>query len=321
MTADPTLSALHTEQQNTASADLDNLDALEIARIINAEDARVAAAIERVLLEVAHAIDVVAEALTQGGRLIYVGAGSSGRIAAVDAAECPPTFSIDPKMVQYVIAGGEKSLGRALESYEDSRALGRRDLMRKRLTKKDVVVGVSSSGRTPYTVAAVEYARERGALTVALTCNPASPLEAAADIAIVADVGPEVVAGSTRMKAATAQKMVLNMISTGAMARLGYVYGNLMVNVRTTNRKLEERALSVLERAAEVDRPTARKTLAAAGNSVAVATVMLKAGVSKAEALRCLKRAGGHVRRAIANQPSGKNLTAGSDIAGNFPVQ
>lgn len=308
MTADPTLSSLRTEQQNTASADLDNLSALEIARIINAEDAKVAAAVERVLPQIARAIEAAAEALAQGGRLIYAGAGSSARIAAVDAAECPPTFSTDPKMVQYVIAGGEKSLGRALESYEDSRALGRRDLMRKRPTRKDVVVGVSSSGRTPYTVAAVEYARERGARTVALTCNPASPLEASVEIAIVAEVGPEVVAGSTRMKAATAQKMVLNMISTGAMARLGYVYGNLMVNVRTTNRKLEERALSVLERAAEVDRLAARKALAAAGTSVAVATVMLKAGVSKADALRRLKRVGGHVRKAIANQPSGKNM-------------
>jgi N-acetylmuramic acid 6-phosphate etherase len=290
---------LATEQPNTASAELDKLSALEIARMINAEDARVASAVERALPQIARAIDVAAEALAQTGRLIYVGAGTSGRLAALDAIECPPTFNTDPKLVQYVIAGGDKALGSALEADEDSRALGRRDLVRKRLVKNDVVVALAASGRTPYTIAALEYARERGAHTVAITCNPDTPLGAVAEIAIVVEVGPEVVAGSTRMKAGSAEKMVLNMLSTGAMARLGYVYGNLMVGVNTTNSKLLERAVCVLQTAAGIDRDAAEIALRNAGMSVPVALVMLKAKVGKAEATRRLKRAHGHVRHAI----------------------
>jgi N-acetylmuramic acid 6-phosphate etherase len=300
MSAEPTLRKLHTEQQNAASAELDKLSALQIARVIHAEEAKVASIVEHALPEVARAIDAIAAALAQGGRLIYVGTGTSGRIGALDAVECPPTFGTDPKMVQYVIAGGEKALGMAVEADEDSRALGRRDMMRKRPTKNDVVVGISASGRTPYTIAAIDYARDRGAATIALTCNPGSPLEAAAALAVVVDVGPEVLAGSTRMKAGTAQKMVVNMLSTGAMVRLGHVYGNLMVNLRTKNTKLIERGLYILQRAAGVDRDAAEKALDAAGMSVPVALVMLKAGVSKAEAVRRLKRAGGNVRKAMS---------------------
>lgn len=294
------LRKLGTERANLATTRLDRLAAREIAKIINTEDARVAPAVARALPEIARAIDVISEALSSGGRLIYVGAGTSGRIAALDAAECPPTFNTDPKMVQYVMSGGEKALGHAAEAQEDWPALGRRDIARRKPGKRDVVVGISASGRTPYTVAALRYARSQGATTVAVTNNRGSWLERVADMAIVADVGPEVVAGSTRMKAGTAQKLILNMLSTGAMARLGYVYGNLMVNVQVKNEKLWERGITVLEGAAGVGRAAAGEALKAAGGSVPVALVMLKAGVSKAAAQRRLKSAHGNVRRATA---------------------
>ena len=293
------LQRLRTEQTNLATAALDTHSAREIAKIINAEDARVVPAVARALPEIARAIDAIARALSSGGRLIYVGAGTSGRIAALDAAECPPTFNTDPAMVQYVMSGGDKALGRAAESQEDWPALGRRDIARRKPSKRDVVVGISASGRTPYTVAALRYARSHGATTVAVTNNRGSWLEQVAEIAIVVEVGPEVVAGSTRMKAGTAQKMVLNMLSTGAMARLGYVYGNLMVNVHVKNKKLSERGITVLEQAAGISRDAARRALKAGGRSVPVALVMLKAGVRKAEARRRLKAAHGNVRQAI----------------------
>src|SRR5581483_1994657 len=295
----PEVRGLTTESQNRASAELDTRPALEIARIINAEDAKVAAAVEQALPEIAQAIDWIADAIGRGGRLIYVGAGTSGRIAALDASECPPTFGADPKTVRYVMAGGEKALGRAAEFNEDSRRHGARDLARLKPNKQDVVVGVAASGRTPYTVAAVEYARRKGARTVAVVCNRDSQLERAAELAIVAEVGPEVVSGSTRMKAGTAQKLVLNMLSTGAMTRLGYVYGNLMVNVRLKNRKLVERGIGILERALGVDRAVAERAIAESGQSVPVALVMLKAGVSRREAEKRLKAAKGNVRQAM----------------------
>ena len=297
--AKPALQKLGTEQANLATAALDTRSAREIAETISAEDARVAPAVARALPEIARTIDAIAQVLSSGGRLIYVGAGTSGRLAALDAAECPPTFNTDPEMVQFVMSGGERALGRAAEASEDWPALGRRDIAKRKPGKRDVVVGISASGRTPYTVAALRYARSHGATTVAVTNNRGSWLERVADIAIVADVGAEVVAGSTRMKAGSAQKMILNMLSTGAMARLGYVYGNLMVNVHVKNKKLLERGVTVLERAAGVSREVARRALKAGGNSVPVALVMLKARVSKAEARRRLKAARGGVRRAI----------------------
>jgi N-acetylmuramic acid 6-phosphate etherase len=220
----------------------------------------------------------VARSLRDGGRLIYVGAGSSGRIAALDSSECPPTYSTAPGQVQYIMAGGPKALASAVEVNEDSEELGQRDIARRRPTRKDVVVGLSASGRTPYVVAAVAYARARGAHTAAVTCNHDTPLAAAADIAIVADVGAEVISGSTRMKAGSAQKMVLNMITTGAMTRLGYVYENLMVNVHMQNSKLVERGIRILMGACKIDRATAVQTIKSAGRSVPVALVMLKAG-------------------------------------------
>ncbi len=290
---------LGTERQNLASTELDTKSALEIARVLNNEDKKVAGALEKALPQIALAIDAIAEAIRGGGRLIYVGAGTSGRIAALDASECPPTFGTDPKVVQYVIAGGEKALTRATEASEDSRTAGRRDLAKRKPGKRDVVVGVAASGRTPYTIAAVEYARKKGAKTVAVAGNPNSELGRAAEIEIVAEVGPEALSGSTRMKAGTAQKMVLNMLTTGAMARLGYIYGNLMVNVHTRNEKLAERGLGILEKATAVDRQTAARALKAAGNRVAVALIMLKAGVDRSQAEKKLKAFQGNVRKAI----------------------
>ena len=292
---------LPTERGNASSTDLDTRSALEIAAIINREDHQVAAAVERALPEIARAIDAVAEAILRGGRLIYVGAGTSGRIAALDASECPPTFNTDPKTVQYVIAGGEKALAHATEVSEDSRAAGRRDLARRKPGKKDIVVGLAASGRTPYTIAAVEYARQKGATTVAVAGAPGSELGRAAEIEIVVDTGPEALSGSTRLKAGTAQKMVLNMLTTGAMARLGYVYGNLMVNVHTKNQKLVERGLGILEQATGADRKAAARALKAARNRVAVALVMLRANVSPAQAEKKLAAAKGNVRKAIAS--------------------
>jgi len=291
---------LRTEQQNSASAGLDALSALEIARVINHEDHKVAAAVERALPQIAQAIDAIADAIRSGGRLIYVGAGTSGRLAALDAAECPPTFNTDPQTVQYVIAGGDKALGHAAEYSEDSSVSGRKDIGKRKPGKKDVVVGVAASGRTPYTLGAMEYARKKGAKTVAVICNRGSKMGALADIEIVLDVGPEAVSGSTRMKAGSAQKMALNLLTTGAMARLGYIYGNLMVNVHTRNHKLMERGLNVLEKAAGVDRQTASKTLGAAKNQVAIALVMLKTGLDRTQAAKRLKSVKGNVREAIA---------------------
>lgn len=299
MEQDSILGKLRTEAANAASAELDCKSSLEIARVINVEDRKVPAAIEAALPQIARAMDCIAGALRAGGRLIYVGAGTSGRIAALDAAECPPTFNTDPKMVQFVMAGGPAALGHASEMEEDSRALGQRDLRHKRPTEKDVVVGISASGRTPYTLAALEYARNRGAKTIAVTCNNSAPVEQLADITVVVEVGPEVVAGSTRMKAGTAQKLVLNMLSTGAMMRLGYVYSNLMVNLHLKNKKLVERGLTILQVAAGVDRAGAERALHAAGDSVPTALVMLKTGCTRAQAQRRLKAADGNVRQAI----------------------
>ena len=293
------LQQLTTESQNEASQGLDTKSALEIARIINHEDAKVAAAVKKALPEIAQVIDQVARSLRDGGRLIYIGAGSSGRIAALDASECPPTYSTAPGQVQYIMAGGPKALASAVEVNEDSEELGQRDIARRRPSRKDVVVGVSASGRTPYVVAAVAYARARGAKTAAVTCNLGTPIAEAADTTIVADVGAEVVSGSTRMKAGSAQKMILNMITTGAMARLGYVYENLMVNVHMQNSKLVERGISILMRACNIDRAAAVETIKSAGRSVPVALVMLKAKVDKPEAVRRLAKSDGNVRLAI----------------------
>jgi N-acetylmuramic acid 6-phosphate etherase len=293
------LHEIATENSNVASEGFDTKSALEIARIINHDDAKVAAAVKKALPEIAVVIDIVARSLRDGGRLIYVGAGSSGRIAALDASECPPSYSTAPSQVQYIMAGGPKALASASDVNEDSPEIGQRDIARRRPTRKDIVIGVSASGRTPYVIGAVEYARARGAITAAITCNTNTPLAEVADTSIVVEVGPEVVSGSTRMKAGTAQKMVLNMITTGAMTRLGYVYDNLMVNVHMKNAKLVERGIRVLMKVCGIDRDTAIRTIKSAGKSIPIAVVMLKAGVDKMEAVRRLGKSDGNVRRAI----------------------
>lgn len=299
------LRRLRTEQSHPAAVGLDRKSALEIATLINAEDVTVAGAVAHALPQIARAIDLVAAALRQGGRLIYVGAGTSGRIAALDAAECPPTFNVSPRTVQFLIAGGPKALASAHEASEDNTQLAQAEMAKRKPGPNDVVLGIASSGRTPFTVAAIEYARAHGAKTIALTCNRNSPLERAAHFAIVTEVGPEVLTGSSRMKAGTAHKMVLNTISTGAMTRLGYVYGNLMVNLSVKNEKLKQRSISILEQATGADHATASRALEASGNRTPVALVMLAANVSRAQAAAALKRTAGHVRKAIASARSG----------------
>jgi N-acetylmuramic acid 6-phosphate etherase len=292
------LRQLRTEQPNQAATNLDQKSSLEIARLINAEDATVAQAVSRALPQIARAIDQVAAALRNGGRLIYVGAGTSGRIAALDAVECLPTFNTD--RVHFVIAGGAKALASASEVSEDDAKAGRHEMSQRKPTKHDVVLGIASSGRTPFTVAAITEARRRGARTIALTCNPKSPLERAAHFAIVTQVGPEVLAGSSRMKAGTAHKMVLNTISTAAMTRLGYVYGNLMVNVAPRNEKLLQRAIGILEQATGASQKSASETLKASGDRTPVALVTLAAEVTRSQAVAALKKSKGNVRQAIA---------------------
>jgi N-acetylmuramic acid 6-phosphate etherase len=295
------LRQLSTEKLNPAAKNLDLKSALEIARLINREDAKVAAAVKRALPQIARAINLVVHALSRGGRLIYAGSGTSGRIAALDAAELPPTFNLNRRKIHFVIPGGRKALGSALEVGEDSLRDAERAIARKKPTAKDVVIGISASGRTPFTVAALTYARRRGAATIAVTCNHNSPLETCADFAIVTDVGPEIVSGSSRLKAGSAQKMILNMLSTGAMARLGFVYDGLMVNVVPNNFKLAERAISIIQRVAKITRTEAKAALKQSGNRVPIALIMTIAGVTRGAALRALRLSNGHLRKAIGS--------------------
>lgn len=251
------------------------------------------------LPQIARAVDVIAKRLSQGGHLIYVGTGTSGRIGALDASECPGTFGISSEMVQFVIAGGERAIVHASEGSEDSAADGRTDMAVRNPGKLDVVVGIAASGRTPYTISALEYARSRGATTIGIACNPGSTLGKAAEIRIEVEVGPEVLAGSSRLKAGTAQKLICNMLTTGAMAQMGYVYSNLMVNLQLRNEKLRERGIQIVEFLAAVDRSVAVRTLKAANMSLPLALVMLKAGVPRDEAERKLHLSNGNVRKAI----------------------
>lgn len=293
------INKLPTEQRNPNTMDIDRLSTLEMLRRINDEDKKVAFAVERELESIAKAVDVIYEALKNGGRLIYCGCGTSGRLGVLDAAECPPTYSVSPDMVQGIIAGGEKAMFRASEGAEDSAEGGRADMKAIGLSARDVLVGIAASGRTPYVLGAMAYAHELGAKTVALTCNKASEMNAAADIPIGVETGPEVITGSTRMKSGTAEKMVLNMLSTGAMIRLGKVYGNLMVDVMPTNEKLVRRAISIVSTAASADEEEARRTLESCGFSVKTAIVMLKLGLSAEDANARLAESGGVVARAL----------------------
>lgn len=293
------LNKLPTEQRNPNTADIDRISTLEMVRRINDEDKKVAYAVEQELESVAQAVDAIYESLSSGGRLIYCGCGTSGRLGVLDAAECPPTYSTDPEMVQGIIAGGERAMFKAAEGAEDNADAGREDMQKIGLSAKDIVVGIAASGRTPYVLGAMAYAHEIGAKTVALTCNKASAMNEAADISIGVETGPEVITGSTRMKSGTAEKMVLNMLSTGAMIRLGKVYGNLMVDVMPTNEKLVRRAISIVSTAAGVDEELARQTLEQCGFSVKTAIVMLVRGLGVEEAEKRLGESGGVVARAL----------------------
>ena len=293
------LKELSTERRNRASLNLDRMSALEIVTIMNREDAVVPRAIRQVLPAIAESVDRIAECFSKGGRLIYVGSGTSGRIGALDASEALPTFGSGPGMVQFLIAGGEKALTRSSEASEDSVELGRADMARKRPGKSDVVVGIAASGITPYTISALKYARSKGAGTVAISCNRNSPLGDVADIRIEVEVGPEVLTGSSRLKAGTAQKLICNMLTTGAMARIGYVYGNLMVNLHLKNSKLLHRGVFILESLTGIDSETAIGALKKAGMNVSLALIMLESHVNKTEAERRLKTANGNVRHAI----------------------
>lgn len=288
-----------TEEENPRSTNLSSLSSLEIVSVMNGEDEGVAIAVRAVLPNVARAVDGIVERLRGGGRLFYIGTGTSGRLGVLDAAECPPTFGVAPELVQAVIAGGYEACYRAVEVSEDDEEAGARDLDARGFTTRDVLVGIAASGRTPYTVGAVEYARRLGALTIAITCAPESPVAKPAEIAIVPVVGPEVVAGSTRLKAGTAQKLVLNMLSTATLTRLGYVTGNRMTNLQTRNAKLRERAVRILRAEAGLDEERAAKLLAEAHNDLPVALVMSQTGRSRAEAEQALSASKSVVSKAI----------------------
>jgi len=288
-----------TEQENPRTAQITSLTTEEILRLMNEEDARVADAIAQVLPEISRAVDGIVARLSTGGRLFYLGTGTSGRLGVLDAAECPPTFGVSPEMVQAVIAGGYEACYRAVEASEDDAEAGARDLAARGFTGQDVLVGIAASGRTPYTVGAVEHARQLGALTLAITCVPDSPITAAAEVSMVPVVGPEVIAGSTRLKAGTAQKMVLNMISTATMIRLGYVTGNRMTNVQTRNVKLRARALRILQLEVGLDEEAATEILDWANGNLPVALVMSKTGASLDSAESALEKARGVVNEAV----------------------
>ncbi len=288
-----------TEQPNPHSEKIDTLSPLEIVQVINREDQTVAKAVEAALPQIAKAVDTITNRIEQGGRLIYVGAGTSGRLAVLDAAECVPTYSVPRELVQAVMAGGDRALTHSIEGSEDDREAARVDLAAIQLSGKDTLVGIAASGTTPYVLEALAYARELGAVTVGISCNAPAPLLEAADIAIGVVPGPEVIAGSTRMKAGTAQKLVLNMLSTATMIRLGKVYGNLMVDVSVSNAKLQRRARGLVEKIAGVTPERAAELLTQANNEVKTAIVMERKQVDAETARKLLAQVKGHLRRVI----------------------
>jgi N-acetylmuramic acid 6-phosphate etherase len=294
------LENLLTEQANPASEGIDALPVERILQIVNAEDRQVAEAVAREIPAIARAVDAIAAAMRAGGRLFYIGAGTSGRLGVLDAAECPPTFGVDHELVQGIMAGGEAALAHPTESTEDDPAIGARDLVEHGFTGRDVLVGIAASGRTPYVLGAVAEANRAGAVTAGISCTPDSELSRAVQIAITPLTGPEILTGSTRMKAGTATKLVLNMLTTAVFIRLGYVYLNLMVNVQPKNSKLIDRARRIVARAAGVTYDAAGELLAEAGNSVRAAIVMGKMGVDRETAERRLASAGGHVSQALS---------------------
>lgn len=293
------LSSIMSEKQNPRSADLDVMETEDILALMNDEDAGIAACVRKALPAVARAVETIAAKLRAGGRLIYVGAGTSGRLALLDALECPPTFGTTPEQVQTLIAGGEQALTNPIESAEDDEEAGERDVRRLGVNARDCIVGISASGRTPYCIGAMQAAKKAGAAVVSLSCNAGSAMGAVADIDIAVPVGPEVVAGSTRLKAGTAQKMVLNMLSTASMIRTGRVYRNLMVDMIPSNYKLRQRARQIVVTATGADEAAAEAALEASSWRIKTAIVAILAGVSPDRADVLLKEAGGFVRRAI----------------------
>ena len=293
------LSALGTEQPNPRTGGLDTMSTAELLAVMNAEDQTVAVAVRAALPQIARAVELVVAARRSGGRLVYLGAGTSGRLGLLDAVECPPTFGTRPEEVLGLVAGGTGAFAVAVEGAEDDPELGAADLRAVQLGADDVVVGLAASGRTPYVIGALGYARSVGAATVSVACNRAAPVSALADVAIEVDTGPEVLTGSTRLKAGTAQKMVCNMLSSAAMVRSGKVYGNLMVDVRPTNAKLVDRARRIIATAAAVDDAAAARAFRAAGGHAKTAIVMLLVGCTAAEARARLERHAGHVREAV----------------------
>jgi N-acetylmuramic acid 6-phosphate etherase len=294
------LRSLTTELRNEKTMNIDSVNTMDIISAINKEDFKVAAAVQEVLPEIETAVEWACESLKKGGRLIYIGAGTSGRLGVLDAVECPPTFSTPPDRVLGIIAGGENAFVRAVEGAEDKEEFGENDLIDVALTANDTVIGIAASGRTPYVKGALRYARKVGAKAVALSCNNNASITKEADIGIEVVVGPEVLTGSTRMKAATAHKMVLNMISTATMIRLGKVYENLMVDVNVSNQKLKDRAVNIIETVTNADYDQALKTLEKANNQVKPAIVMIKTATDYEKAMELLEKADGDVRNAIS---------------------
>ena len=288
-----------TEETNSNTRDIDRRSTLEIVTLINQEDKTVAGAVSGVLDRVAEAIDVIVQRLVSDGRLFYVGTGTSGRLGVLDASECPPTFGVPPTLVRGIIAGGYDALHRSVEAAEDDPDQAERDLRSFGVTAKDAVVGISASGNTPYTTGAIEYAKTLGAATIAITCNPASRMAASAAVSIAPVVGAEVIAGSSRMKAGTAQKMVLNMLSTGTMIKLGLVYGNLMSNLRATNEKLKRRARAILSEQTGISADEAARVFEAANEDLRIALIMARSDLSRDDAERLLDSQRGSVRRAL----------------------
>lgn len=294
------LEGLTTEARNEATKKIDQVSTLEMVTLINQEDQKVAQAIEKVLPQIAAAIDAAAERFKKGVRLIYCGAGTSGRLGALDAIELTPTYSVSPERAFGILAGGEKAMYQAIEGAEDSKELAIEDLTQHQLTARDVVIAIAASGRTPYAVSAIEYGKKVGALTISVTCNNQSPMNQLAEIGIAPIVGPEVITGSTRMKAGSAQKMVLNMFSTGIMVKVGNIYQNLMVNVQPTNEKLIQRATNIIKEAAEIEESQAKEYLEAAQLEVAPAIVMAKAHVDFQKAKQLLAEHDGRISEVLA---------------------
>ncbi|HIF9064463.1 TPA: N-acetylmuramic acid 6-phosphate etherase [Photobacterium damselae] len=293
------LSQLVTESRNQASHAIDTLSTLDMVTVINQEDQKVALAVEKTLPEVALAVDAIADAFMVGGRLIYMGAGTSGRLGILDASECPPTYGSNPNQVVGLIAGGHKAILKAVENAEDNKELAEQDLQNLGLTENDVVVGIAASGRTPYVIGGMKYALSIGAQVVAISCNPQSEMTKIADIAITPVVGAEVVTGSSRMKAGTAQKLVLNMLTTGAMIRTGKVFGNLMVDVEATNAKLIQRQTNIVMQATDCDVAQAEEALSACDRHCKTAILMILAGLDAEQAKKQLANHNGFIRSAL----------------------